>query len=130
NYRVERKGATGAFVLAGTTASTGLTDTGVNAGSAYLYRVCAANAQGNCTSDFSNMALGAAVNFPTDPTITSSADDPTGVSVTVVKVAHITELRTAVNAVRSLAGLAAAQWTNQTLTATVTIISADDVRDL
>jgi RHS repeat-associated protein len=52
------------------------------------------------------------------------------VNVTTVKAAHITELRTAVNAVRSLAGLAAAQWTNQTLTATVTVISADDVRDL
>jgi RHS repeat-associated protein len=52
------------------------------------------------------------------------------VNVTRVKAAHITELRTAVNAVRSLAGLAAAQWTNQTLTATVTVISADDVRDL
>jgi RHS repeat-associated protein len=92
--------------------------------------VCAANAQGNCTSVFSNIALGTAVSFPTDPTITSIADDPTGVSVTKVKAAHITELRTAVNAVRSLAGLAAGQWTNQTLTATVTVISADDVRDL
>jgi RHS repeat-associated protein len=130
NYRVERKGATGSFVLAGTTASTGLTDTGVSAGSAYLYRVCAANAQGNCTSVFSNIALGAAVGFPTDPTIISSADDPTGVNVTKVKAAHITELRTAVNAVRTLAGLSAAQWTNQTLTASVAVISADDVRDL
>lgn len=130
NYRVERKGATGSFTLAGTTSSTGLTDTGVSAGSAYLYRVCAANSQGTCTSPFSNIALGAAISFPTDPTIISSADDPTGVNVTVVKAAHITELRTAVNAVRTLAGLSAAQWTNQTLTATVSVISADDVRDL
>lgn len=130
NYRIERKGAGGSFVLAGTTGSNGLTDTGVSAGSAYLYRVCAANTQGDCTSNFSNIALGSAVSFPTDPTIISSADDPTGVNVTKVKAAHITELRTAVNAVRSLAGQAPAQWTNQTLTATVTIISADDVRDL
>jgi RHS repeat-associated protein len=57
-------------------------------------------------------------------------DDATGVKVTKVKVAHITELTTAVNAVRSLAGLSAAQWTNQTLTASVAVISADDVRDL
>jgi RHS repeat-associated protein len=70
------------------------------------------------------------VSFPTDPTITSIVDDPTGTNVTSVKAAHITELRTAVNAARSLAGLAAAQWTNQTLTATVSVISADDVRDL
>lgn len=130
NYRVERKGATGSFVLAGTTGSTGLTDTGASAGSAYLYRVCAANAQGTCTSVFSNIALGAAVGFPTDPTITSIADDPTGVNVTKVKVAHITELRTAVNAVRTLAGKPGAQWINQALNATVTFISADDVRDL
>ncbi|HBB88169.1 MAG TPA: hypothetical protein DC047_11180 [Blastocatellia bacterium] len=130
NYRIERKGAGGSFVVAGTTGSTGLTDTGVSAGVAYLYRVCAANTQGDCTSNFSNIALGSAVSFPTDPSIISSADDPTGVSVTKVKAAHITELRTAVNAVRSLAGQAAAQWTNQTITATVTVISADDVRDL
>jgi hypothetical protein len=94
------------------------------------YRVCAANAQNNCTSVFSNIALGAALGFPTDPTIISSADDPTGVNVTKVKAAHITELRTAVNAVRSLAGLPAAQWTHQTLTPTVTIIGVDDVLDL
>jgi RHS repeat-associated protein len=130
NYRIERKGATGAFVLAGTTASTTLTDTAASAGSAYLYRVCAANGQGQCTSAFSNIALGAAISFLTDPNITSSAEDPTGVNVTKVKVAHITELRTAVNSVRLLAGLSAAQWTNQTLTATVSVISADDVRDL
>jgi RHS repeat-associated protein len=76
------------------------------------------------------VALGATVTFPTDPTITSIVDDPTGVTVTTVKAAHITELRSSVNAVRSLAGLSAVTWTNATLTAGVTGISADDVRDL
>ena len=131
-YRLERKGATGSFVLAGVTPSTSLTDSGVAAGSAYLYRVCAANAQGSCTSAFSNIALGAAVSFPTDPNITSTAEDPTGVNATVIRAAHITELRTAVNAVRSLAGLPAAQWSapNQTVTPNVSIVYAIDVLDL
>jgi hypothetical protein len=129
NYRVERKGANSAYVLAGTTSSTGLTDNGVSSGSAYLYRVCAADGQGNCTSNYSNLALGAAIGFSTDPTITGLADDPTGVTVTTVKAAHINELRTAVNAVRSLAGLAAAVWTNVTVSSG-SPIRVDDVRDL
>ncbi len=130
NYRVERKGAGGSYNLAGTTASVGFTDNGVTSGNAYLYKVRAADGSGNCLSAYSNIALGATVSFPTDPTITSIVDDPTGVNVTKVKAAHITELRSAVNAVRSLAGLSAATWTNPTLTAGVTLISADDVRDL
>jgi RHS repeat-associated protein len=130
NYRVERKAAGGSFGLAATTASTSIVDNGVSAGNAYLYRVCSANGSGNCTSAYSNIALGAAVAFPTNPTITSIVDDPTGVTVTQMKAAHITELRSAVNAVRSLAGLSAATWTNPTLTPTSTVIKADDVRDL
>lgn len=129
NYRVERKAANGYYASAGTTSSTSLTDNGVSSGSAYLYRVCAADAQGNCTSNYSNLALGAPLSFSTDPTITGIADDPTVVNVTTVKAAHINELRTAVNAVRSLAGLTAAVWTNNTISYGVTI-SADDVRDL
>ena len=121
NYRVERKGAGGSYGLLGTTASTSMTDGGVSSGSAYLYKVCAADGQNNCTSNYTNVALGAAVSF---------TDDPLTIGVTAVKAQHITELRQVVNAVRSLAGLSAATWTNTTLTAGVTVISADDVRDL
>ena len=129
NYRLERKGAGGSYVLAGTTASTGFTDNGVSSGNAYLYRACAADGSGTCTSNYSNIALGTAMSF-TDPTITSIVDDPTGVNVTKVKLEHVTELRTTVNAVRSLAGLAPASWTNPTLTRYVSQINADDIRDL
>lgn len=128
NYRVERKDAGGSFALAGTSTSTGFTDNGVTSGNAYLYKVCAADGQNNCTSSYTNIALGATVTFPTDPTITSIVDDPTGVNVTKVKSAHVTELRTAVNAVRGLAGLANAGWTHPA--ATGDAIYADDVRDL
>lgn len=130
NYRVERKAAGGSYSSIGTTSNTSFTDSNAAVGSAYLYRVCAADGAGNCTSGYTNVGLGARVNFPTDSTIISIADDPTGINVTTMKAAHITELRTAVNAVRSLAGLSAATWTHTTLTPQVTEISKDDVQDL
>jgi YD repeat-containing protein len=128
NYRVERKGAGTAFEKVGTTASVSFTDNAVGSGSAYLYKVCAADGLGNCVSTYSNLSLGATVTFPTDPTITSIVDDPSGVNVTKVKSAHITELRTAVDAVRSLAGWGAASWTNPA--AAGDFIYKEDVRDL
>jgi RHS repeat-associated protein len=128
NYRVERKGAGGSYTLAGTTASTGFTDNGVSNGNAYLYKVCAADGSGSCTSTFSNVVLGAAVSFNTNATITTFAENPS--MATTVKAAHITELRSAVNAVRSLAGLSAATWTNPTLTPGVSQINKSDIQDL
>jgi RHS repeat-associated protein len=127
NYRVERKPAGGNYTLAGTTSSTTLVDTGTSSGNAYLFRVCVANGSGQCVSSFSNIALGAAITF-TDPTIISTVDDPTGVTATLVRAVHITELRTAVNAVRTLAGLPNATWT-WTVAAGQPIRVAD-VRDL
>jgi RHS repeat-associated protein len=128
NYRVERRAAGTAFEKVGTTASNSFTDSLTGSGSAYLYKVCAADGLGNCVSAYSNVALGATVTFPTDPTIISIADDPTGVSVTTVKAAHIAELRSAVNAVRGLAGWGAASWTYPA--ATGDTIHKEDVRDL
>src|SRR5207248_1808844 len=105
----ERKGAGGTFALLGTPTSASMIDT-PSLGNAYLYRVCAADANGNCTSDYSNIALGARLNFTTDPSIVGYLED--SANATTIKAAHITELRTAVNAVRSLAGLPNASWTN------------------
>jgi len=127
NYRIEREGAGGSYASIGTTTSTSFTDSGAGNTSAHLYKVCAADGSNSCTSGYSNEVLGMAVSF-TDPTLISFADDP--LNATPIKAAHLTELRTAVNAVRSLAGLSAASWTNPTLTPQVTQISADDVRDL
>jgi len=67
------------------------------------------------------------LNFTTDGTIVSYSDDPA--TATLIKAAHITELRTAINAVRSLAGQSSATWTHAGL-ATGDLIYADDVRDL
>lgn len=130
NYRIERKGAGGSYGLLGTTSATSLTDSAASSGSAYLYRVCAANGSGTCTSSYSNIVMGARDSFATDSTITTIADDPTGGNVTTMKAAHILELRSAVNAVRSLAGLSPATWTHSTLTPHVTEIKWEDVAEL
>jgi RHS repeat-associated protein len=124
NYRVERQGAGGAFALLGATTSNTFTDSATS-GSAYLYKVCAANGSGQCTSGYSNIALGAAVTFPTDPTIKSYSEDPA--NATSPKAAHINELRTAVNAIRSLAGLSTIVTPNP---AVGDLINVNHVRDL
>src|SRR5207247_4824770 len=99
----ERKSAGADFGLLTTTTSTTYTDNSVSNGSAYVYKVCSADGQNNCTSSFSNVALGTAVVF-SDPTICAASDSPSCSPLTDIKAAHITELRTAINAVRSLAG--------------------------
>jgi len=128
-YRVERKAAgENEFTSLGTVTTASKTDTSAATATAYLYRVCtAAESNGDCTSDYSNIALGARFTFPTDPTIVSTAENPA--EATPIKAAHITELRTMVNAVRSLAGWSAATWTHPNL-ATGDLIYKEDVKDL
>jgi|GEM_PF-946750 len=129
NYRVEKATSkNGPYTFAGSSATNSFIDNGVTGGTAYLYKVCAANAQNACTSSYSNFVLGVAFSFTTDPVLKSFAEDPA--NATTLKVAHITQLRTAVNAVRTLAGRSPATWTNPNLQSGVSIISVDDVRDL
>ncbi len=124
-YRVERKGAGQSFTPIGTPTSTSMQDSGAVSGNAYLYKVCSADAAGNCTSDYSNIALGAAITF-TDPTIVSFAENPN--TATPIRAVHITQLRTAVNAVRTLAGMSNATWTWNV--AIGELIHVEDVREL
>jgi len=125
NYRVERQAAGGVFSSIGTTSSTTITDNGAINGSAYLYKVCAADGNNNCTSAYSNVVLGARFNFPTDPAIVGYSED--SAHATTIQAAHINELRTAVNAVRHLAGMSDATWTYSPLSLQIYV---DDVRDL
>jgi RHS repeat-associated protein len=110
-YRIERSALKGSpFVQAGTSTTTTFLDSGVSSQHAYLYRVCAANSAGtSCTSQYGNEALGTAYLFADDPIITL-ADNPTGAPLTPIKAQHVTQLREAVNSVRALAGLSAAEW--------------------
>ena len=129
NYRIEKAvSKNGPYNFAGVSTTAGFIDNGVSSGAAYLYKVCAADSQNACTSAYSNVVLGLAFAFITDPVIKSFAEDP--VNATSPKIGHITELRTAVNAVRTLAGRSPANWTNVNLQIGVSLISVDDVRDL
>lgn len=78
------------------------TDTTVTSGVAYLYRVRAVDSQG-LTTAASNLDLATAISF---------TDDPLVANTTTIKAQHLVELRQAVDAVRLLAGLAAAIWTD------------------
>jgi hypothetical protein len=84
-------------------------DNGVSAGAAYLYRVRAVDSSNNFTG-YSNADLATAVTFDDDPLI-SYAENPSG--ATVIRAAHFTQLRDAVNAVRRLVNpnTAPFQWT-------------------
>ena len=124
-YRVERKGAGQSFTSIGTTTTTSMQDSGAISGNAYLYKVCSADAAGNCVSSYSNIALGVAITF-TDPTLVSFAENPG--TATPVRAVHITQLRTAVNAVRTLAGVGNATWTWNV--AAGEFIHVEDVREL
>lgn len=70
-------------------------------GAAYLFKARAVN-DAATQSAYSSPDLATAIVF---------ADDPIVPFVTKAKLVHIAELRTAVNAVRALAGLSAATWT-------------------
>jgi hypothetical protein len=58
-------------------------------------------------SDFSNTDIATTIVF---------TDDPLVAGTTIVQALHITELRSAVNAMRAAAGLSAATWTDSSLT--------------
>jgi hypothetical protein len=110
HYRVEKCQSFGpncysfaADVPAATGTVTYTDSNGVSAGAAYLYKVRAVDASGLYTN-YSNADMVTALTFTDDPL------NPQGTK-TVIKAAHLNELRQAVNAVRALVGLPAASWT-------------------
>jgi len=83
------------------------TDSSVNASTAYVYRARAfLDAAGACPSAYSNVDLATTVIF---------TDDPLQSRSTIIKAPHVTEVRQAVDAVRTTAGIGAATWTNSNL---------------
>src|SRR5436190_2068776 len=108
SYNVYRSTDGVTYALAGSTGTTSLNDGGRAVNTAYLYKVRSVN--GGESAD-SNRDLATTVIF-TDPTLTTG---------TSLRPAHITELRTAVDAVRTLAGLGARSYTDTTITATTPI---------
>ncbi len=116
-YEVLRLAAAGGLSTIGSSVSGSLLDTTASAGAAYLYKVRAILPTAT--------AYGAA-----DLATTVMFTDPTLGRGTVVRTAHVTELRTAVDAVRALAGMTGGVYTDPTLTAGLTVIRAVQLTDL
>lgn len=103
HYEVYRKSA-GVFELAGSPATNSLSDGGRPGNTAFLYKVKAVGAGG--TSLDSNVDIA---------TTRIYTDDPIIAGVTAIKAVHVTELRAAVDAVRTLAGLGGFSFTDASL---------------
>jgi glucose/arabinose dehydrogenase len=99
SYEVFRSADGTNYASVGSTSAASLTDSGLQSNTAYLYKVRAMSA--SATGPLSNADLATTVIFSTD---------------TIVRAVHIEQLRTAVNAVRRLAGLGDASFTDATLT--------------
>jgi uncharacterized protein YkwD len=99
SYEVYRRNPGGAFVLRGTSLTPSFNDA-ASANVAYLYRVRAVNAGGASADSAADLA-----------TTVMFTDDPLGAGV-IVRAVHLSELRTAVDAVRAQANLAAGTYTD------------------
>jgi len=117
SYEIYRRGS-GGYALIGTSATNSYSDTTAAANTAYLYAVKAI--VGGIASSLSGPDLATTVIF-TDPALLAYA--------TQVKAAHITELRTAANAVRTLAGLGGYPFTDSSIVAGG-VVKAVHVTDL
>lgn len=107
HYEIQRATSkNGTFTTLSNTSSLSFSDSGLSSNTTYIYRVRAVDAAGNY-SDFSNTDIATTIVFTDVPIVANSTD---------IKATHVTELRTAVNAVRAAAGLSASSWTDGSLT--------------
>jgi hypothetical protein len=102
HYEVDRRATGGSFTLAASPVGNAFNDTGRSAGASYLYRVRAVPSAGSPSAN-------SAIDLATTVIFT---DDPLVATTTRIKAVHLTEIRTAVNAVRALASLGAASFTD------------------
>jgi len=113
SYSVRRSADHINYAQVGTATTPAFTDATASANTAYLYRVRAINGAG--ASPDSAFDLATTVVF---------VDSILTVNVTVIKAQHINDLRTAVSAVRTLAGVGTFSFTDPTLIAGTTTIKA------
>jgi hypothetical protein len=104
-----------------TITATSYNDTTVQANTAYMYKVRAVNSTGSSVDSYPDLA-----------TTVIYSDDRLIEFETVIKLAHLTQLRTAVNAVRALANLSPAVYvyTDPNPTAGVTNVKAIHITEL
>jgi hypothetical protein len=119
SYEVQRKSAGGSYSTIGTPASAGYSDGGLAPATTYVYRVRAKNATGV-----------SAYTTPDPATTILFSDDPLVAQQTVIRKAHVDELRTAANALRTAAGLAAYPFTDPTITVGQTTVKVVHINEL
>jgi hypothetical protein len=117
SYEVWRSSLGSAYSLLTTSGGTTMSDLGLTANRTYLYKVRA-------ISPGETSAFG-----PIDPATTIIFTDPALSSAIKVKAVHLTELRTAVNAMQQAAGQAPTTFP-ETITALVTTIKASHITGL
>ena len=117
-YAIERSSHGAAFVALATTGLTSYTDGALAAGTSYVYRV-RATAPGT-ESPFSALDVATTVIFQ---------DDPIVAQTTAIRAVHVTQLRSAVNAMRNAAGLPAADF-GAALAAGNSVIAATHIAQL
>ena len=118
-YDIERASAGTGFLPLTSVLTNSHVDTTAAASTAYLYRVKATNDVGS--SPYSNVDLATSVIF---------TDDPVVAQVTPIRAVHISQLRTAVDAVRFLAGLSQDAWTDSALVPGATLVRKIHVEEL
>lgn len=104
SYEVDRSAGGGVFTLVGSPVENSFSDTTAIANTSYLYQVRAVNGAGTSADSTSDLAT--TVIFTDSPVTTA----------TRVKTTHLSQLRTAVNAVRTLGGLGAFAYTDAVAT--------------
>ena len=117
SYEIWRSSLNSAFALHDTTSSTVYSDNGLSSNTTYLYKLKAVYAGG--TSGLSPVDAATTVVFTN-----------TSLSGVKVKAVHLTELRTAVNAMRAAVGLTAGTFTDPTITALSTNVKRLHVTEL
>ncbi|HKO55484.1 MAG TPA: S8 family serine peptidase, partial [Thermoanaerobaculia bacterium] len=110
-YHVYRTANNSSYSPAGTPAGTSHVDATASASTAYLYKVRAVDGGANESPD-SNKVLATTVVF-TDPTLL--------IGSTLIKEVHIAQLRTAVNAVRLLAGAGGISFIDPSLSSSIAV---------
>ena len=121
HYQVERaNNLNGTFtMLNSNVTTTSYSDTTVSSINAYIYRVRAANSSGG-VSQYGNIDIATAIAFTDAPLVAGS---------TLIKAAHITELRQAVDAMRLATNLPAVTWTDSNLAgAQIKAIHVEELR--
>jgi len=106
HYEVARSSNNGPYSTAGSPAGTSFGDTGLTPGVTYVYKVRAIGPSGE-TGPYSNIDVATTIIF---------TNDPLQVNITPIQIAHFTEARAAVAAMRLAAGLGGFTFTDSSLT--------------